>query len=138
MFKRVSSIENVFTRKMEGRKMKSFSFGVTYLVLFLALTIPSQAEFLYIEGKVNALMVQNIGGQYGPPSDQIDVEVIVGMDSREGANGFQLRNDENRLVRQGMLDVLRGAFQHGWKVQIITDIPDGKKNGIIRRVSILK
>ena len=41
------------------------------------------------------------------------------------AFGFQLRDDANGPARQGMLDLLRDAFNHGWIANIDFDIPRG-------------
>ena len=75
---------------------------------------PAQAT-----GKLTLLRVHDLGTKYGPPSDQIDVEVVAWLDSKPGkAFGFQIRNDANRPARQGMLDLLRDAFNHNWTVTI--------------------
>jgi hypothetical protein len=71
---------------------------------------------------------------YGPPSDRIDVEVVIQFVGRPAdAFGFQLRDDANGPARQGMLDLLRDAFNHGWRAWIDYDIQPGKKNGTIIR-----
>ena len=50
------------------------------------------------------------------------------------AFGFQLRNDNNRSARAGMLDLLRDALDHNWTALIDYNIDAGKTNGsIIRR-----
>jgi hypothetical protein len=54
------------------------------------------------------------------------------------AFGFQLRNDANGPARQGMLDLLRDAFNHGWTAHIDFDILAGKHNGTIMRTWITK
>jgi len=54
------------------------------------------------------------------------------------AFGFQLRDDANGPARQGMLDLLREAFNHGWIANIDFDIPTGKRNGTIIRTWITK
>jgi hypothetical protein len=48
--------------------------------------------------------------------------------------GFQLRNDGNRAAHQGMLDLLRDAFNHGWTVTTDFEIDPGKQNGVSIRV----
>jgi hypothetical protein len=69
-------------------------------------------ELIASTGKVTELRVIRMGGKHGPPQDQIDVEVVVKLDSEPSRSmGFQLRDDENRPVRQGMLDLLRTAFE---------------------------
>jgi hypothetical protein len=90
-------------------------------------------------GKVTFLRAHDLGTRYGPPADQIDVEVVVKLHSRpEYAFGFQLRNDQNLPVRQGMLDLLRDAFNNNWTVTIDYRIEPDKKNGEILRVWLTK
>jgi hypothetical protein len=85
-------------------------------------------------GKLNVLRVHDVGTRYGPPTDQINVEVVITLKNKPGyAFGFQLRNDQNQPVRQGMLDLLRDAFNNNWTVTIDYEIANGKKNGVIRR-----
>ena len=101
--------------------------------------IPAQAERLQASGKLTLLRVHDVGTKYGPPSDQIDVEVVIQLSTQTGkAFGFQLRNDGDRPARQGMLDLLRDAFNHNWPVTIDYDIDSGKKNGVIVRVWLTK
>jgi hypothetical protein len=88
-----------------------------------------------IQGKISLLRVHDVGTKYGPPQDQLDVEVIVVLQSApDRAFGFQLRDDGNRPVRQGMLDVLRDAFANNSNVAMDFIAPAGKKNGRIIRV----
>lgn len=90
-------------------------------------------------GKLNFLRVHDVGTGYGPATDKINVEVVVQLDGKPGyAFGFQLRNDQNRPVRQGMLDLLRDAFNNNWDVTIDYEIANGNKNGIIRRIWLTK
>jgi hypothetical protein len=83
------------------------------------------------------LRVHDVGTAFGPPSDQIDVEVVIGVAGFDGFYGFQLRNDDNRLARQGMLDLLRDAFNHGWRVGFDYEIVPPKKNDVIIHVLLL-
>jgi len=54
------------------------------------------------------------GTAYGPPSDQIDVEVWCSSRAgRPTRSGFQLRDDGNQVARRGMLDLLRDGFNQG-------------------------
>jgi hypothetical protein len=70
-------------------------------------------------GKLTFLRVHDVGTAFGPPTDRIDVEVVMKLSSQpDRAMGFQLRNDGNRPARQGMLDLLRDAFNHNWTVKI--------------------
>ena len=90
-------------------------------------------------GQINLLRVHDRGTAYGPPSDQIDVEVVMQFAGKPAdAFGFQLRTDANGPARQGMLDLLRDAFNHGWIVSIDYEIAEGKHNGQIIRVWITK
>lgn len=97
----------------------------------------SGGVLLQSSGKLTFLRVHDVGTGWGPPSDFIDVEVVVRLDSREGeAFGFQLRNDQNLPARQGMLDLLRDAFSQNSTVTIDYDIDPGKKNGVIIRTAL--
>ncbi len=90
-------------------------------------------------GNVTFLRVHNVGTRFGPSTDQIDVEVVAKLSSQpDRAMGFQLRNDTNRPARQGMLDLLRDAFNHNWTAVIDYDLPSGKKNGVAIRVALRK
>jgi hypothetical protein len=90
-------------------------------------------------GTLSLLRVHEVGTGYGPPSDFIDVEVVMQFaGDTADAFGFQLRTDANEPVRQGMLDLLRDAFNHGWIAHIDYNTPTGKHNGIIVRVWITK
>ncbi len=90
-------------------------------------------------GKVTFLRVHNVGTRFGPPTDQIDVEVVAKLSSQPArAMGFQLRNDGNRPARQGMLDLLRDAFNNNWTAVIDYDLPAGKRNGVAIRVALVK
>ena len=124
------------------------SRALTFKTKFVAAAIAStltftgahaQADLVQSTGKVSLLRVHDRGTKYGPPADQIDVEAIVWLNTEPGkAFGFQLRNDENQLVRQGMLDLLRDAFNNGWTVTIDYNITPGKKNGVVIRVWLTK
>jgi hypothetical protein len=90
-------------------------------------------------GKLTFLRVHNVGSGYGPPSDSIDVEVVIQLNTEAGkAFGFQLRNDNNQPVHQGMLDLLRDAFNFDWQVTIDYEIDTDKMNGVITRVWLTK
>jgi hypothetical protein len=90
-------------------------------------------------GRVTFLRVHDVGGKYGPSSDQIDVEVVIQLNNNSNPSvGFQLRNDTNRVAHQGMLDLLRDAFNHGWQTTVDYEIDTGKKNGVMIRVWLTK
>jgi hypothetical protein len=99
------------------------------------------SELVASQGRVAELRVIELGTKHGPPTDQIDVEVVVKLDTEPTRGmGFQLRNDQNRPVRQGMLDLLRDAFEIGCQTRIeySIDAAAGKHNGIIVRVILIK
>lgn len=90
-------------------------------------------------GKVTFLRVHDVGTGFGPPNDFIDVEVVCKLDTMpKNAFGFQLRNDNNRPARAGMLDLLRDAFDHNWAVLIDYNLDAGKTNGTIIRTALNK
>jgi hypothetical protein len=90
-------------------------------------------------GRVTFLRVHDVGGKYGPSSDQIDVEVVIQLNNNSNPSvGFQLRNDTKRVAHQGMLDLLRDAFNHGWQTTVDYEIDTGKKNGVMIRVWLTK
>ena len=111
-------------------------YGVILMALAAGLLDPGVAKAqVNIQGKISLLRVHDVGTKYGPPQDQLDVEVVVILQSApDRAFGFQLRNDANRPVRQGMLDVLRDAFANNANVAMDFMAPAGKKNGVIIRV----
>ena len=105
----------------------------------IAFSVPAKADRLQRTGKVNFLRVHDVGTGWGPPSDKIDVEVVIRLNTAPSeAYGFQLRDDKNRVARKAMLDLLRDAFISDFKVRIDYDIDPGKKNGVIIRVALEK
>jgi hypothetical protein len=91
-------------------------------------------SLLAIEGKLTFLRVHDVGTGFGPPSDFIDVEVVVKIDSDPlKAFGFQLRNDDAEEARRGMLDLLRQGFRTNRKMRI-EYIRTGLRHGRILRV----
>ncbi len=110
-------------------------------LLFLAFSVQTsaQTQLLQASGKLNFLRVHEVGSGWGPSSDQLDAEVIIKFSNNaEKAYGFQLRDDKHKYVRQGMLDLLRDAFQNNHQVTIDYEISAGKKNGKIVRVWLTK
>jgi hypothetical protein len=101
--------------------------------------ISPPSDILESSGKLTYLRVHDVGTGYGGPSDFLDGEVVIKLDSEpDKAFGFQLRNDDNRAVRQGMLDLLRDAFNNNWTVIVDYDMEPGKSMGIIIRVALVK
>jgi hypothetical protein len=94
---------------------------------------------LNTNGKLSLLRVHEVSSKYGPASDQIDVEVVIKfVNNNVNAFGFQLRNNTNMAAHQGMLDILRDAFNNNWIVNIDYSIATGKKNGSILRIWLTK
>jgi len=94
---------------------------------------------LQVSGQLSLLRVHERGSKYGPPSDQIDVEVVVQFRNRPNeAFGFQLRDDAEGPAREGMLGLLRDGFNLGWTVTIDYDIAPGHQNGVAVRVWLTK
>jgi photosystem II stability/assembly factor-like uncharacterized protein len=87
-----------------------------------------------VQGKITLLRVNDVGTGYGPPTDYLDVEVEVWLDSQPGrAFGFQLRNDSDEADHTEMLKLLRNAFNNNTTVQLDL-IRTGVRNGRILRV----
>lgn len=95
---------------------------------------------LNTSGKIKMLRVNEVGDRFGPAADFIQAEVIVQLEQQTGdtASGFNLRVDANQPVRQGMLDLLRDAFNNGWRVHFDHNVPAGKAKGTIIRVWVTK
>jgi hypothetical protein len=91
-------------------------------------------------GKIVMLRVNEVGDRFGPAADFIEAEVVVQLDTHKtgAASGFKLRTDGNQPVREGMLDLLRDAFNHGWRVHFDHEVPTGKAKGTIVRVWVTK
>jgi hypothetical protein len=70
-------------------------------------------------GQITLLRVHDVGTGFGPPGDQLDGEVVVFLDSQpEKAFGFPLRTGADRSVAEGMLGLLRDAFNAGRNVRL--------------------
>jgi len=70
-------------------------------------------------GKLTLLRAHDVGTAFGPPDDRLDAEVVVRLDSEPGRSfGFQMRNDADREANEGMLQLLRDAFDGGKRVRI--------------------
>ncbi|PRY44993.1 M64 family metallopeptidase [Umezawaea tangerina] len=88
-------------------------------------------------GRLSFLRVHDRGTGFGPPSDFLDVEVVVRLDTEPGrAFGFQLRDDGNEGARKGMLDTLRTAFARNHPVRLDYR-RTGIDNGVLIRVADL-
>jgi hypothetical protein len=88
-------------------------------------------------GRITFLRVHDIGTKWGP--DHLDIDAVIQLDGvTTPSYGFQLRVDNNRVARQGMLDLLRDAYAQNWPVTIDFDIPPGKQNGVLFRVALVR
>jgi hypothetical protein len=120
-------------------RTQRIAVAAALIAALLAFALPAGAELRETRGKVTFLRVHDVGTGFGPPTDFIDVEVVVQLDTKPGESyGFQLRNDNNRPAREGMLDLLRDAFNTNASVLLDYNIPTGKKNGVIIRVALVK
>lgn len=89
-------------------------------------------------GKLAFLRVHRLGSGFGPSSDFIDVEVVIGIKGAQGGFGCTLRNDNNHFAHQGMLDLLRDVFNSDTAVEVEYTVDPGefgRINGTILRVT---
>ncbi len=94
---------------------------------------------LNAQGKLTLLRVNQFNDAFGPNNDQIRAEAIFKLDSAPNrAFGVRLRDDNNRAVGQGMLDLLRDALRKDWVVHTDFEVPAGKNNGLAIRVWVTK
>jgi photosystem II stability/assembly factor-like uncharacterized protein len=90
-----------------------------------------------IEGRITLLRLEDVGTGYGPPSDSLDVEAVLWLDTAPGrAFGFQLRKDSSEAERTKMFDLLRDAFEDGRTIRI-DYTRTGLRNGTVLRVADL-
>ena len=90
-------------------------------------------------GRLSLLRVHDRGTKFGPPNDQIDVEVVLAFQGRPNDFfGFQLRQDANEPVREGMLGLLRDGFNHNWIVNLDFDQQPNHHNSVLIRVWLTK
>ncbi len=118
---------------------------ITLLCNIMMLSTTVYAERLKSTGKITMLRVHDVGTKFGPARDQIDTEVVIQLSTLEGkAFGFKLRKDTNQIAHQGMLDLLRDAFNYNHNATIVYDICPGSdvkppcKNGNIVRAWLTK
>jgi len=91
-------------------------------------------SLLSVSGKLKMLRVHNLGTKYGPPDDQLDVEVVVQLDTAPGKGyGFRLRQGASSTAQRMMLDELRSAFRRDKKVRL-EYVRTGIRHGELFRV----
>ena len=92
-----------------------------------------------MSGRLSLLRVHDRGTKFGPPSDQIDVEVVVAFQGRPNDFfGFQLRQDPNEPAREGMLGLLRDGFNNNWIVNLDFNQEPNHHNSVLFRVWLTK
>lgn len=97
------------------------------------------ADLKNSSGKLTFLRAHDVGTGWGPPNDQLDVEVVFMLDSvPQGAFGFQLRNDGNEPVREAMVGLLRDAYVNNLRVSVDYFIDPGKHNGRAFRIALVR
>jgi hypothetical protein len=112
-------------------QMKRLGIAITVALFLVILAAPASAQ-VNASGRVTLLRVHDLGTGYGPPTDFMDVEAVVWLDSQPGkAFGFQLRDDQYLPARQGMLDLLRDAFANNWVVHIDYIMAPGHTNNFV-------
>ncbi len=99
-------------------------------------------RILEAEGLLTFLRVhEKETGYGGGRSNQITADVIFKLDSKpDKAFGFELRDDDNLPVRQGMLGLLRDALLHDLRVS--TDyyelVTPPNQNSFVLRIALAK
>jgi hypothetical protein len=96
-------------------------------------------DLLEKTGKLVFLRAHDLGTDYGPPNDSLDVEAVFILNALDqGSYGFQLRNDDNLPARQAMFALLRDAFVHDLTVTADYLIEPGHHNGTAIRVALTR
>ena len=91
-------------------------------------------QILQVEGVPIELRVNDVKGGFGPPSDRLDAEVVVKLDTAPGrAFGFPLREGNAEPAHRGMLDQLRMAFNDASPIRLDYE-RTGPNNGMVLRV----
>jgi hypothetical protein len=88
-------------------------------------------------GQLSLLSVNEIGDDSSLFVDSTTTEVTVALNNNPMTFGFQVRNDRNRPAHQGMLDLLRDAFNNNWTVTVDYFTFDDM-NGLVKRVDLSK
>jgi hypothetical protein len=129
----LASDEGTYRARLRGEHPR---LGVRSSQVVITAT-PRPAVLLARTGTITFLRVHDVGSGFGPPTDSIDVEAVIKLDTAPAeAYGFQLRNDRHRPSHEGMLDLLKDAFFHNHAVSIDYSIIPGRDNGVILRVAL--
>lgn len=85
-------------------------------------------------GRITMLRVHDAGTMYGPPTDPIDGEVVIKLDSdTDSAFGFKLRTGADLEAQRRMFKILQDAFARNARIEINYEVT-GPNNGRILRV----
>jgi hypothetical protein len=120
--------------------MKTIRNTLSIVALLAAVMIATpqanaQTERRTFQGPLNFLRVHDVGSGFGAPGDVLNAEVIFSVATEPNRFfGFQLRNDQNALAHQAMLEVLRDAFFNDVPVAFDADVAPGKTNSRVIRV----
>ena len=125
---------------MRSHQCLRYGLVACSILLSLATVTSVQAGLYATTGQITYLRAHALGSGWGPPTDFIDVEIIVKLDSQPGkAFGFQLRdNNSDTSLRKAMFDILLKAYKNNWPVTIDFYLDPGKNNGIVHRVQLSK
>jgi hypothetical protein len=111
---------------------------VALLAVMMMIATPqanAQTGRFTFEGRLNFLRVHEVGTGFGSRRDFLNAEVIFSVETEPNQFfGFQLRNDENALAHQAMLEVLRDAFFNDVPVAFDADVRSGITNSPVIRV----
>jgi len=90
-------------------------------------------------GQVTFLRAHRLGGKYGPPDDQIDVEFVGRVDSSDHTFGNTLRPGEELPSHEAMFQLLRDGIVHRETLETTVDYDidtDERTSGIVIRVEL--
>ena len=108
------------------------------IILLAYFVLSAHAGVVSVSGRLTSLRVHDVGTVYGSKTNRFNVEVVFKLKGHKKSFGFQLRNDKNLPVRQGMLDILRDAFNNDYLVTISYSSSRGREYGAAYRISITK
>ena len=111
-----------------------------------ALPIWNKMGFQNRSGKISLLHINDTDYGYGTDPDSMDVDVIIALDTQPNmAFGFKMRDNDNEIVSQGMLQLLIAAYRNNWTVNVSYwefwykgDSGNKKRNNVIHRIWVQK